>query len=44
MQMKLLGITDVVSGVIEQRLIRFSISADTGEKRVSIAAQYTSYL
>jgi hypothetical protein len=32
MQMKLLGITNVDFGVLDQRLIKFSIAVNTGKK------------
>jgi hypothetical protein len=43
-QMKLSGITNVDSGAIDQRLIKFSISGRYWRKNGSIMAQYISYL
>jgi hypothetical protein len=44
MLMKILGITNVDFGVIDQRLIKFSISGRYWRKNGSIMAQYISYL
>jgi hypothetical protein len=43
-EMKLLGITNVDFGVIDVRLVKFSISGGYWRKNGSIMAQYISYL
>jgi hypothetical protein len=44
MQMKLLGITGVDFGVIDQQLIKFSVSGRYWKKNGNIMGQYISYL
>jgi hypothetical protein len=43
MQMKLLGITSVDFGVIDQRLIKFSVSNKYWRKNGNIMGQYIGY-
>jgi hypothetical protein len=43
MQMKLLGITDADFGVIDKRLIKFSVFGRYWRKNGSIMAQYIGY-
>jgi hypothetical protein len=44
LQMKLLGITNVDFGVMDQRMIKFSISGGYWRKNGSITAEYITYL